>query len=329
MVAGAVVRKPTPLKQFGTLLLPTETIPKPGFHTLGLRETILAGSARQANSGYGENPMKLKKIVVALSFLSVFSGSAAMAAFSIPSLTGDTANTVPANPLLDIIADNPDPVAPPPGNTAVPVVPDNPVTRDPGNPGNWWMDTPPNDNSTGVLPVIPLNTEEAATLLHMREEEKLARDVYLTLFDTWDFVVFENIAGSEQKHMDTMLSKVETYDLVDPVTDNAVGAFETEEFTALYDELTSDGAQSLEAALMAGGLIEELDILDLQRAIEESEHQDIIQAYENLLRGSRNHLRQFASQVENLGLIYEAQLMTQEEVDEIINSPMERGGRGH
>ena len=88
-----------------------------------------------------------------------------------------------------------------------------------------------------------------------------------------------------------MLSKVEMYDLVDPVTDDTVGAFETEDFAQLYDQLTEKGMESLEAAFMVGGLIEELDILDLQRAIEESDHPDVIQAYENLMRGSRNHLR--------------------------------------
>ena len=66
-----------------------------------------------------------------------------------------------------------------------------------------------------------------------------------------------------------MLSKVEMYDLVDPVTDDTVGAFETEDFAQLYDQLTEKGMESLEAAFMVGGLIEELDILDLQRAIED------------------------------------------------------------
>jgi len=275
--------------------------------------------------------MKLKKIACMLPFLTMLSGSVTMAAFPLPSFDGGNPdNTPPANPLLDLIPGTRNPVEPP-GGKPDPVTPDTPVTGNPGGPGGGspWMEPPQDNNNIGDLPVLPLSEEEAATLLHMREEEKLARDVYLTLFDIWDFTAFSNISNSEQKHMDTMLSKVEMYDLVDPVTDDAIGAFDTEEFANLYEQLTEQGAQSLEAALLVGGLIEELDIIDLQQAIEESDHPDMIQAYENLLRGSRNHLRQFASQIENLGLIYEAQLMTQEEVDEIINSPMERGGKGH
>lgn len=275
--------------------------------------------------------MKLKKIVYVLPFLTILSGPAAMAAFSIPGLTDDPTPTdsTAGNGLADLIPGNTNIPVPPPQNDPVPVVPNDPVADKPAPTDTWWGTPPQDNNNTGVLPVIPLSDEEAATLLHMREEEKLARDVYLTMFDAWDAAVFGNISDSEQKHMDTMLSKVELYELVDPVTDDAVGAFETEDFAQLYDQLTEKGMESLEAALMVGGLIEELDILDLQRAIEESDHPDVIQAYENLMRGSRNHLRQFASQIESLGLIYEAQIMTQEEVDEIINSPMERGGRGH
>ncbi len=275
--------------------------------------------------------MKLKKIIVALPFLTLLSGPAAMAAFSIPGLTNDPnpTDSTAGNGLADLIPGNTNIPVSPPQNHPVPVTPNNPVVDKPVPTDIWWGTPPQDNNNTGVLPVIPLSDEEAATLLHMREEEKLARDVYLTLFDAWDAAVFGNISNSEQKHMDTMLSKVEMYDLVDPVTDDTVGAFETEDFAQLYDQLTEKGMESLEAALMVGGLIEELDILDLQQAIEESDHPDVIQAYENLMRGSRNHLRQFASQIESLGLIYEAQMMTQEEVDEIINSPMERGGRGH
>ncbi len=173
-----------------------------------------------------------------------------------------------------------------------------------------------------------LSDAEALTLEHMREEEKLARDVYLTLYGTWEQSVFDNISGAEQRHMNAMGNKIERYGLVDPVVDDSVGVFQTEEFASLYQELTEKGATSLEDALYVGGLIEELDILDLQRAIEESEHGDIINAYENLMRGSRNHLRAFVAQIENLGLVYEAQLMTQEEVDAIANSPIERGGAG-
>ncbi len=192
-----------------------------------------------------------------------------------------------------------------------------------------WKGGNPVAGGQAVLPVItPLSDIEAATLVFMREEEKLARDVYLTLFDIWENPVFNNISAAEQRHMDNMKRLLDTYGLVDPVADDSVGAFTNTGLADLYQDLTEKGAVSLEDALYAGALVEELDITDLKRAIAESTHADVTKAYENLMRGSRNHLRAFVSQIESLGVVYEAQVMSQEEVDEIINSAVERGGKG-
>ena len=182
-------------------------------------------------------------------------------------------------------------------------------------------------SGTGVQAQNPLSPEEESTLLFMREEEKMARDVYLTLFDLWEHPVFDNISAAEQRHMNAMKNQIDRYGLVDPVTDDTVGVFDNEELGALYLDLVAMGGKSLEMALRAGVLIEEIDILDLENAIAESTHDDVTRAYENLLRGSRNHLRAFVGQLESLGIVYEAQKMDQARLDEIVDSPMERGGR--
>ena len=181
---------------------------------------------------------------------------------------------------------------------------------------------------TGVQLTMALSDAEAATLVFMREEEKLARDVYITLYDQWEHPVFNNISVSEQRHMDSMKRKIDKYGLVDPVTDDTLGVFQNEALSTLYDALIERGSVSLEEALHVGGYIEELDISDLEEAIAESSHADVARAYENLERGSRNHLRAFVRQIEDLGIVYEAQVMSQEEVDAIVNSSMERGGKG-
>lgn len=169
-----------------------------------------------------------------------------------------------------------------------------------------------------------LSVSETESLLFMREEEKMARDVYLTLYDIWDDELFNNIASSEQEHMDAIKSLLDKYDLIDPVIDS-IGAFENPELQHLYNELVSRGEKSHMEALLVGALIEEVDMRDIQEAIDEAEKADIIRVYENLLKGSRNHLRAFVGKIEDEGLVYEAQVLTQEEVDEIVDSPMERG----
>jgi hypothetical protein len=177
-------------------------------------------------------------------------------------------------------------------------------------------------NTTPVT--VPLSTVEAADLTFMRQEEKLARDIYLQLGDLWNIATFDNIAGSEQRHMDTMLGLLQTYQLPDPVVGFTIGEFLDPALQQLHDDLLALGEASAIGALQVGGLIEEVDMRDIVAAIERSQHTDIDNAYLNLLCGSRNHLRAFAGQIElRTGLPYEAQLLPQAEVDAILATDQE------
>ncbi len=173
--------------------------------------------------------------------------------------------------------------------------------------------------------VQPLSTTEAATLTFMREEEKLARDIYLNLDQAWGLPPFRNIAASEQNHMDAIKAKLDKYQLPDPALPE-IGAFKNVELQQLYDELLARGEASYLEGLQVGGLIEEVDIEDLDTAIAATNHADLAQVYESLLCGSRNHLRSFAAAIEAQGTVYKAQYLDQSEVDAIIDSPMERNG---
>jgi hypothetical protein len=157
--------------------------------------------------------------------------------------------------------------------------------------------------------LVPLTVSETETLLFVREEEKLARDVYLTLYDKWRLAIFQNIATrGEQQHMDSIKVLVDAFGYVDPVVSNDVGAFTDPVILQLYQDLTARGLNSQLEALMVGGFIEEFDLKDLQDAIEEAKagtnQPAVILTYENLLCGSRNHLRSFVGQIEASGLVY-------------------------
>ncbi len=54
-------------------------------------------------------------------------------------------------------------------------------------------------------------SDEIHDILYLREEEKLARDVYLKLAERWQLPIFENIARAEQRHMDLVLQVIEVY----------------------------------------------------------------------------------------------------------------------
>ena len=184
-----------------------------------------------------------------------------------------------------------------------------------------------NVSAAVASPAAGITTGEADYLQFMREEEKLARDVYLTLNGQWDLVIFQNIAESEQTHMDALKTLLDRYGIEDPVAGNEIGVFTNPELQELYDLLVQTGSESLADALKVGGAIEEIDILDLEERLAETDKADIVQVYENLLKGSRNHLRSFASTLEaQTGEVYELQYMTQDAYDAIIDSPAETGG---
>lgn len=182
-------------------------------------------------------------------------------------------------------------------------------------------------SATAKTTLSSLSTAEKSDLLFMREEEKLARDVYLTLYETWGLTVFSNIASSEQSHMDAVLKLLRTYRLTDPAAGLAIGEFSNPDLQSLYDTLMEKGGLSALDALQVGGIIEETDMHDLVAAMERADNADLDSTYENLLCGSRNHLRAFAGTIESMThQPYIAQVIAQDEVDAIVSSPLEQCG---
>lgn len=184
----------------------------------------------------------------------------------------------------------------------------------------------PVGNAVSSLPYVMPDEDETAGLVKMREEEKLARDVYATLSEKWDNdVVFVQISMSEQRHMDSIKSLLDKYGIADPVVDDMRGVFQSEEFQKLYNTLVARGSTSLEDAMQVGATIEDLDIYDLNKLIASTDNEDILVVYQNLAKGSRNHLRRFATELTAMDIPYSAQYLTQKEVDSIIYSNFERG----
>lgn len=155
----------------------------------------------------------------------------------------------------------------------------------------------------GTTPAVESLTQaEIDNILYMREEEKLARDVYLAMSEIYDCPIFANISVSEQRHMDAVGLLITKYGLEDPVGSDMPGAFTNDALGALYYELIDQGSISLLEALEVGKTIEELDIADLNDALAETEASDVEWVFENLLRGSTNHLSSFNRLIANGGV---------------------------
>lgn len=177
-----------------------------------------------------------------------------------------------------------------------------------------------------TLPIEALSDAEKASLAYMREEEKLAYDVYTQLDLLWGTQtrVFGNIAKSEATHTEAVRQLLLRYSLTDPADNLGAGMFFNAGLQVLYRDLLSQGAPSLVTALQVGAAIEELDIVDIQTALLSIDNQDIRAVYESLAKGSRNHLRSFVKTLAQQGATYTPQRLSPVEYSAIINTPIER-----
>lgn len=193
-----------------------------------------------------------------------------------------------------------------------------------------------NVSETGTSSILVSNLEavlsesalweenELDILLTMKEEEKLARDVYTALNLKWNSRVFSNISAAENTHMNAIIFLLQNYGS-DYTSVLEPGKFTNSTFQSLYEELVAKGSVSTGEALKVGALIEEMDITDLVGSLENVTNESISIVFENLERGSRNHLRAFNRQLSFLELSYSPVYLSIDEYNQIVNSPTESG----
>ncbi len=200
------------------------------------------------------------------------------------------------------------------------VVPEENMVKGSGNMGGNEL---PCDDV--IYPNAPITAEEEEMLIFSREEEKLARDVYLELYAQYNMNIFNNIAASEQTHMDKVLCLLQHYGLEDPAS-SEIGEFNDAHLQDLYDDLIDLGSSSKLNAMIAGATIEDLDINDLEEFMLEATNPSILSVFGSLCCGSRNHLRSFYAQIINRGGTYTPQYISQAYYDWIISSDAEDCG---
>jgi hypothetical protein len=187
----------------------------------------------------------------------------------------------------------------------------------------------PAEEETAETKAAPvLSDAERASLLYMREEEKLARDLYTTLADTHDLAVFRTIAAAEQRHMDAIRGLLRRFEIEDVAGKGSVGTFTDESLAELYASLVEQGRKSPIEALAAAAHVEDRDIHDLNVGLADAKNEDLRAVYSNLVRASRNHLRAFTSRLAAEGVTYVPQHLEQAEYDAIVSSDHEHGHGG-
>jgi len=192
-----------------------------------------------------------------------------------------------------------------------------------GNKGHSGESGNPNQQSSGVL-----STDiEGLDLLRMREEEKLARDVYTSLAKTSMLTIFGNISHAEGQHMQSIERLIRSGGAKAVNLNDTPGVFDSPKYQQLYATLIASGSRSPQDALKVGAKIEEMDIADLKRFLTQTTDPQVRQVLTHLMQGSQNHLRAFASQLAKQGLSYRAEFLTQAEFDQIANSSGQGSGQ--
>lgn len=165
---------------------------------------------------------------------------------------------------------------------------------------------------TGTIADVPITgctitgtvTEtEAAGLLFMREEEKMARDIYAYMYEKYKLPVFGNITKSENAHMSAVLRLIVGFNIPDNSTNNP-GEFTNTQIAELYNQLIEMGNVSSIEALKVGVLIEQTDIADLQRVLLPVENASVKTVYTNISKGSEAHLKAYTWNLKVRGVVY-------------------------
>ena len=179
------------------------------------------------------------------------------------------------------------------------------------------------------IPTGELTDSLETFLTYMREEEKLARDVYIYSFEKWDYFVFDRISRSEQRHMDAVKILLDRYGIEDPVGDNENGVFVNPDLQSLYNTLIEASSDSLTGALLVGAEIEEIDILDILNTLPSYTEEDVQLVMNHLLKGSYMHLGAYVRALAVNGIEYTPKHLTQEQFEAILAEAETHGQGGH
>lgn len=171
------------------------------------------------------------------------------------------------------------------------------------------------NNTTGEAPAW------VAGLQFMREDEKVAHDVYATFYELHGTQIFTNIQRAEATHTESVRQLLVAYHIEDPAETTPVGVFTSPDLQEIYDKLVAQGRPSEVEALKVGAYIEEHDIMDLdERLQQEGLPQDVADVYANLRMGSTYHLQSFVKNLESKGESYAPQLLSAEDYEAALRT---------
>ncbi len=173
--------------------------------------------------------------------------------------------------------------------------------------------------SAATATAATLTSREKEGMLFIWEEEKAARDLYMSLYDKNNLTIFMNLVRSEQSHMDQAKAIIDKYGLTIPGNDEQ-GVFPNQTLQKIHDDLLAEGLRSDQDALKVAAAFEEISIMDLEKEISATKTEDIRVVYQGLLAGSRKHLRSYVADLQGRGIQYAPKYLSKSEFEETIKA---------
>jgi hypothetical protein len=173
--------------------------------------------------------------------------------------------------------------------------------------------------SSDIATAATLTSREKEGMLFIWEEEKAARDLYMSLYDKNNLTIFMNLRRSEQSHMDQAKAIIDKYGLTIPGNDEQ-GVFQNQTLQKIHDDLLAEGLRSDQDALMVAAAFEEISIMDLEKEISATKTEDTRVVYQGLLAGSRKHLRSYVADLQGRGIQYAPKYLSKSEFEETIKA---------
>ncbi|NTV27999.1 MAG: DUF2202 domain-containing protein [Methanothrix sp.] len=173
--------------------------------------------------------------------------------------------------------------------------------------------------SAATATAATITSREKEGMLFIWEEEKAARDLYMSLYDKNNLTIFMNLVRSEQSHMDQAKAIIDKYGLAIP-GNGEQGVFQNKTLQKIHDDLQAEGLRSDQDALMVAAAFEEISIMDLEKEISATKTEDIRVVYQGVLAGSRKHLRSYVADLQGRGIQYAPKYLSKSEFEETIKA---------
>jgi len=135
------------------------------------------------------------------------------------------------------------------------------------------------------------SAEEQSDLQFMVEKEKLLKNVYQEMYDTYETHLFKTIIDCKEKHITLLSARLAKYGAENPAAYLGDGLFSNSSIQQIYDSFIAEGQIDLTNSIMYLKDMEENHIVDIENTLSKAEGNiDIVRVYNICLMESKAHL---------------------------------------